>query len=488
VTNTYGSNQSSTSTIDILVPPTNVLWTANVSEGTAQTTTASRFVKFTPTFTGTQTGISYAWDIHGESNYAGGQISDDVYEPVLEIDSYSGAYRIGYGWVNLTVTTDAGVGIYNHTYNIDGLKPSVGTVVATPSSGSSYPGTDVRFAIPFDSLNGAFPYNVSVDYGDGSVWSIGQTVPQNGVILTLYPYITSSPHSFTTSGTKAVKITGTNIWGVSNIYTFNYNVIPIPATPAATMRWSKQDGTTITSTNVGEQVYYTFNTVSNGRDPPYVGRDMDVFYIRLFKLDPSTNSYIEQPQPQGLVTQGFGFLTYNTNPPFTLTPANVAPYYGYDASGMTATTFSGSNWTGSVPYKPTTTGTYRMYLVGVSLDPADSIDTYYTYGYKDLTVSGKLLDVAATGDWATNFGGEAFKMVIAVIVMIAAIGVPFAITREFNLYVETVAAVLGIGACYAAGLVPIWVIIGMVIIGVVVIFFMSRGGGAGGDTGGEAMG
>lgn len=480
-------NTSQVNTVTGLTPPTNVLWTANITEGTAQTTTASRFVKFIPSFDGTHTGINYSWSIHGQNNYANGQVSSADSEPVLEIESYSGGSRIGYGWVNLTVTTDAGVGVYNHTYNVDGLKPKVGSITPNAASGTLYPMDDVRYFITFDATNGAFPYNISVNYGDGSMYYNGQVVPTSSPSQ-LTPAFTTPSHNYASAGSYTVSVIGTNIWGVSNTFSQTYTIIPIPATPAATMRWSKQDGTTITSSYAGEQVYYTFNTVSNGRDPPYVGQDMDVFYIRLFKLDPATNSYIEQPQPQGLITQMYGALSYNTNSPITLTSSNVNPYYGYDASGMTAITFSGSNWTGSVPYTPTTAGTYRMYLVGVSLDPYDTIDTYYTYGYKDLSVVAKPIDVAKTGDWATNFGGEAFKMVIAVIVMIAAIGVPFAITREFNPYVEIVAAILGIGACYMAGLIPIWVIIGMVIIGAIVIFFMSRGGGAGGDTGGEVVG
>jgi PKD repeat protein len=479
-------NTSQVNTVTGLVPPTNVLWTANVSDTVPQTTTADRYVKFTPTFDGTQTGATYWWDIHGQHNFANGQISSDEYEPVLEIWGGQGAVESGYGWINLTVTTSAGVAVYNDTYNMNGLKPKVGSVTPSTPSGSSYPGTDVRYAIAYDSLNGAFPYNITVNYGDGSMYYYGDVVPTVHS-STLYPYITTPYHIYATAGVKTVTVTSTNIWGVETI-TQSYTVIPVPALPLSTLRWSKQDGGTITSANINDLTYFTFATVSNGQNPPYIGNRMDVFYIRLFKLDTSTNSYIELPQPQGLITQAYGFMTYNTNSPITLTPSNVDPYYGYDASGMISTTFSGSNWTGSVPYTPTTAGTYRMYLIGASLDPYDPITEYYTYGYKDLVVTGKPLDVAATGDWATNFGGEALKLVIAVIVMIAAIGVPFAITREFNPYIEIVAAILGIGVCYVAGLIPIWVIIGMVVMGAVVIFFMSRSGGDNAGGGGEAMG
>jgi PKD repeat protein len=492
VTNTYGSNQSSTSTIDILVPPTNVLWTANISESTAQTTTNDRVVKFTPSFTGTNTGVSYKWDIRGIPGittwYAKGITSSTTIEPILTFESYSGAYPLGYGWINLTVTTDAGVGTYNHTYNVAGLTPRIGTMVPDQPSGTIYPGVDVKFGIPMDALYGAFPYNTTVDFGDGTVWRYGHPVPEDN-IPTLNGYLTTPLHQFPAAGTYTITAYGVNIWGQGVNHTQTYTVVPVPELPAAIMRWSNLNGVTVTSVFVGDETYYAFNTVSNGQDPPYVGLDMDLVYWRLYKQDTQTGTWLEIPQPKTFTAQYFGTSPVPNGNIFTITATMLSPYRGYDASGMTAISFAGANITGSVKFTPTEAGSYRMYLVGVSVDPYVSTQEYYTYGYSSLTVTGKPVDVAKTGDWATNFGGEAMKMVIAVIVMIAAIGVPYFIMgREFNLYIEIVAAVLGIGACYMMGLVPIWVIIGMVIVGVVVIFFMSRNGNAGGDTGGEAMG
>jgi PKD repeat protein len=426
----------------------------------------SQDVSFTPTWTGgTPTifrWISTGWQSMNQTRidtYDGSQFAPDLGGP--------GLHTINLSMANGNTTLPIFSQWKNITYYTSGMSPVMINQSLAPyitPSGSGYPGVTVAFGAGSDYDIGGRPETFRFDFGDGT-----PIVYRQSLYLSIFRQY--EVHTYAAAGTYDVKIYGNNTWGTSIPVHITYTVLPNPGQHPATMRWADVNGNTITTAQTGDTGYIAFDTVNTGVNPPLnTNLHMDGFYLLYYYLDKNTNQWIN-----GTTSSQWNYV------PFTAQRDDLS----YSTGTEVTLAYGGHSWKGSAPIVLAMPTTYRAYLVGFNMtaDPGNP-QKLYVYGSTNIVVSGEPIPLDQTGQTAQDFGGAAFKLVIAIIVVILALAVPYLITREINIYVETIAVVLGIGLCAFAGLLEMWEIFGLGIAAVAVIVFMWKGGGGSMPEGG----
>ena len=343
---------------------------------------------------------------------------------------------------------------YNSTYTFLGRPPLLTGLSISPLSGTSYIPvlTSVHQLGYCTYCDGAWygvPTSWLWNYGDG--YSVATL---SGI----------SNHTYTVGGAYNISVVPSNVWGTGNASYINFVVFPTP--PASTVKWVNSQGATITSIYSGETPTFVFNTVSNGAAGTIspISYVIDEFYVDVYKKDVNTGNWVLEGvktlyvKPSGY----YSFATMNTS-------------FGMLAQGL-------YSWEG---YMPITTGAQEevQYNAGVrgvnvtnaTLYPAVSLGNVSVTVYKNPLIASNL------GAATLDIGGWGLNIVLAAIIVIILMMIPFLMTREFNLFLSLLMGMIGVGLSYFLGLVEIYVVVGLIVISIIVIFFMNRMGGGGGE-------
>jgi hypothetical protein len=227
---------------------------------------------------------------------------------------------------------------------------------------------------------------------------------------------------------------------------------PLPASPSR-VRWTTITGTTITSAYYGDQVRYSFDTVVPGINPPSFQEDF--FYLRVWGRNKITH------QMQYVPINGW---TGNSN--------GSVIQYTYPNNQIK--TFSHLAWSG---WNQITIGTnYDQYIVELRAENYTNGQPVYIYGTATLTVSDDPWQFSNIGTWAYNFGGDGFRYLLAVIIIVILGCIPFLITRNFNMIAEIVMILFAVAISTAIGLLDLWIVAAL-IIGILALFMLIRGRG-----------
>jgi len=228
---------------------------------------------------------------------------------------------------------------------------------------------------------------------------------------------------------------------------------PTPTNVASpsTIRWTTVTGSTITSAYFGDEVRFSFDTVVDGINPPYY--QTDAFFLRLWGKDAKTGQWVFLSVPGW-----YGNVNGSTT--LIYTPDNQAVDFNGDA-------WSGWN-------QITLTTIYSQYMVELVGYEYSGGYPEYVYGISILTAKSDPWQFSNIGTWAYNFGGDGFRYLLAVIIIVILGCIPFFLTRNFNMIIEMLMVMFGIGISFALGLIDLWVV-GIILIGIVAVFVLQRG-------------
>jgi PKD repeat protein len=437
-----------------VVKPTDATWTANITSGTLAVTghAPGRQVKFTShSLNGTPD--TFHWIIDGTYS--------TTEEPIVTL------YDPGTIKVNVSVLNSAGSSNwYCSTYTTIGMAPSIinATVIGAPSGTVMPPTGGIAFGAGYNYLLGGDPLTFTWNFGDGT------SVTRNSSGLSMFPQY--EVHSFTAPGTFDVVLTLTNAWG-SNHTHFSYVVLDIPPQAVSIGKWVNTKGETITSAYSTENVSFSFDTVNLYATNPPLGYYQDKVKVEYFKQDVNTLNWILiNPYP------------YYARRPFIET--TYTPRIGLFQMSTSGGGVAGiDRWVGYSDIK-LEKGKYRAQLLAYNLTSSITYPDVVLV-YSDITITDNPTLVSNVGDWANDVGGTGLKLIIMAIIMLILVGIPYLITRQFNIYLEVVMAVIAIGLSYFMGLIDLWVIFGLIVIAVASMFFINRGGGgaAPASSGGE---
>lgn len=431
VVDTYYDAPSNYFTV-IYDQPRNVSWVTNITSNTGAVP-PDLAVKFTAVWqNGTPT--TYDWYFNGIHSSA---IEEDV------IFGLNGTY-----WVNLTVSNPHGSTTYNGTYIVRGKAPYITGMSVGYGSGVLYPPTpSVPFGVSYDLSYGGIPTSYLWDFNDGTTSTL-----QNPT------------HVFTAPGIFNVSVMETNMWGYDKHYTLFEVKTPLPQS-VASLKWQDANGAVITSGYTGNTVSFAFDTVGKGTNPP-MGYLADYFLLYFYKKDVNTGNWLMETPTFTCQEMAYGNTVFHTslNTLPIATIGGTVRSLGYcNVSFVDPQTYRAEikthNATNSITYPPVSLGTV------------------------DIVITNNPLLVSNVGGWASDVGGMGLKLLLAAIIMLILVGLPYLITRQFNLYLEVVMAVISIGLSYALQLIDPWVIFGLILLAVASVFFMGRGGGGGNSQG-----
>ena len=227
----------------------------------------------------------------------------------------------------------------------------------------------------------------------------------------------------------------------------------------ATVKWTNQAGEPITSAYVGDTVRFVFDSVDNCTVPCLADEEGAIAFEQ---VNPYTGMWVEVP--------GFTYDIDQHYPAFTLqeaggnTSVTVPPHTGFLVNntrwkGWTNFTITQEN---TVTYK----GVYYRFSY---LTPTWSADTNAT-----LTVSKNPLLLTNINDWVDDIGGDGLRYFFGVIIIGILAAIPFILMRQFNLYIEVIMIILGVGIAALIGLFDLWVVFALTL-GSLAIYLMVRG-------------
>ena len=415
--------------------PKNTGWTANVTSGTGHTPPNLR-VQFTGTYTNGTPNI-YDWNIGG--------LYSSTHQPVVTF-THDGVY-----WVNLTLSNAIGATSYNGTYTVLGSPPIISSAYFGDANSTYYPPVNIFFGSFYDAVNGGTPTSWSWNFGDGGM--IGTT--------------NNWTHPYTAPGIFTITLTMTNAWG-SDTETLKYEVLTPPLQNVPILKWVDNTSATVTSAYVGVPVHFSFDTVTRGLNPP-IGYLADYFVLMFYKKDVNTGFWTNDTTRTYYRTFYGGNYFTSADTTYQNTMQGVDRWVGYrDVTFTEAQTYRAQivmhNWTNPSTYPPVTLGT------------------------ADIVITDNPLLLSNIGGWTTGIGGIGLSLILAAIIIVILMAIPYMWLRQFNPYIEVFMVILGIGVSYYFGLISLWVIFGLGVIAAVVIFFMNRSGGGGGEVEGGEVG
>lgn len=278
-------------------------------------------------------------------------------------------------------------------------------------------------------------------------------IPTPTPTITLTPLPTTIP---TASPTPTPTWTGTPVPTGTSTPTPTPTATPLPISPSI-IRWTKEDGTTITSAYIGDTVKYSFDTVVPGINPPT--KYSNYYYLKLWVKDTQTGVFlVGTPNFPGFSAQINGSSTS-----FTVPDGSYKSFYN-------------TAWSG---WGNLTLGNYQIYRIDLLGYNISSMTTY-TYGSANLSVSKNPFLFTNLGDWAESVGGVGLRYIIAVIIILIMVCLPFLVFRILNLYIEMFMIVLALGIDTAIGLFGMLDII-VLLIGIGAVFLIIWRQGSGGQ-------
>jgi hypothetical protein len=232
-------------------------------------------------------------------------------------------------------------------------------------------------------------------------------------------------------------------------------IMPVMAV-AADIHWTNLKGEVITSAYIGDPIRFNYDTGGNGTNPP--SYKCDAFYFEILDKNAQT-----------------GLWTYDTNPGFyaqikgSTNVSNVIP-------AGSAELYADNIWVG---YGTVVAGDDPAYKVGMYGFNLTNLTLYptYSYGNATITISQNPLLVSNIGTWADSIGGDGLRYFLGLLVILGLACIPYLITRIFNLYLEIIMVVFGLGIDLYAGLFDLWVLFALAIGLVAIYFLLNRGGG-----------
>jgi hypothetical protein len=254
----------------------------------------------------------------------------------------------------------------------------------------------------------------------------------------------------------------------------------VPAMAVTTnpyVRWTNQKGETITSAYVGDVVRFSFDSVTNGSYPTIptlANQTRKSFYFT-----------IEEQQTQtGFWVDANPFLLYQPNFYVQEKGNSTYPLYYCDLAYETWWYYNGS-WSGTTPkiwvgYANVTVGdvpAYRVHFNAIN-NTFGANPWSYDLGNVTLTVSHNPLKMTNLNDAAQGLGGDGLRYALGALIILVMALIPFIITRQFNLYLEIIMIVLGVGIAAAIGFFDLWVVFGLGIGCLALYLLMNKTGGA----------
>lgn len=316
-----------------------------------------------------------------------------------------------------------------------------------------HPLVDEQFVGSFNLTLGNVPTSWAWDFGDG------------------HTSVLEAPlHTFTAPGVFNITLVATNSGGSDTCYV-DYEVLNTPTQAVATMRWVNEEGNTVSTINTGidkanpDYAYpiLVFDTVGTGINPPltYIG---DYFQIEIFRQDASSGLWI-QDWVGAVYARYTGQSAYTLYPSTTTMPTNggTRAFQGY------------SYERGYIE------GTYKAQL---TLHNSSGYATT-TLATATVVVRDNPTSFGNLGDWLGNLGGLGLQLIVSVIIILILMIIPYLWTRTFNVYLEIIMAIVGIGLIYFLHLIDIWIIVALVGVSLLIVFFMNRGSGGTPPEGGE---
>jgi len=435
-----------------LSAPSNASWESSMPSGDAHVDFLSyNLVTFIPIWENGEPD-EFFWEITG-GEFLGEPLTGVWNSTDEEPDvgfQYPGTYL-----VNLTITNELGTDTYSAEYVVNAYEPNIYDIgVIGGASGTLYnPATILLYAEYKDDIYESwYTYEYFWDFGDGT--PITSTGTSNSIT-----------HTYTESGTFNITCNATNPWGWRS-HTFPYEVLLTPDQLSTVVRWSNVGGTTVSSVFAGEPVYFAYDTVNIGTNPP-IGYYNDYFNIEAYIWDERTDTWIFWKELE-IYDEVYGSGVMS----------GVAAYRIYYSDGTGEKRHNGYGFLGGDSGANKIRAILKGHLISGYYDP-------YSYAYADITILEKPLQPTVVGDWAKDFAGEGFRLILAGLLVIIIAGIPFAITRVFNPLVEGLAIILAIGLCFFANLLDSWVIFGLGVITILLIFFMHRGSAEQSEQGGE---
>lgn len=225
----------------------------------------------------------------------------------------------------------------------------------------------------------------------------------------------------------------------------------MPASAVGTVIWTNQQGETITSAYIGDSVRFSFDTVDNGS----TSYDT-VFYTQIWHANPQTGVWIFDSVP------GFNLQMYGGNSTQVIAPGS-------------SISFNATRWQG---WGNITMGSYAQYKAILYGYNSTRVPTIIERTNATITVSNNPLKFTNFGDWAESVGGDGLRYFLAIIIIVVMIILPFAIMKVFNLYIEILMIVFGLGISFAIGLLDPWVLLALGIGALAIYMLVSRSQGA----------
>lgn len=313
----------------------------------------------------------------------------------------------------------------SHMYVVG--KPYIASISTVPPLGGQAP-LDVQLYYTYDTSLGGVP--------TFSMWrsNDGQVAYWNGGII-----------HYAAGGNKTITLDIANPSGNAT-YTFAYVVLA--GFPASNVYWVDSSANAITEAFVGANTSVYFDTGDDG----VKGHEtliLDQFKVDIYRYDPIT-----------LARTGVPLYTY-------WIPPGLVRHTGYIGSTFT----------------PTTEGSYYAELYAYNTTYGGIV--YYHSSV--LKVNQNPLTASNWGGWINGIGGQALGFIITMLLCAGLMTVPYLVTKSFNMYIELLMLIIGLGIGVITGLIWIvWAII-FAIIGVAVILLVNYEGsevfGGGGQNG-----
>lgn len=235
-----------------------------------------------------------------------------------------------------------------------------------------------------------------------------------------------------------------------------FALLALVMTASAGVQWTNQNGEVITSAYVGDTVRFSFDTVTNSTNPPGYNDEWIVVWFQ--KTDPYTGHIVD-------------LSGYDKYPPYNL------QVYGSPNASVVIPTYTGHNqshtrWVGWANYTITDeyTTSYTGRLVSFSyLNPS----WFHYYGNATLTVSKNPLLLTNLNTFVNDIGGAGLRYLLGVIIIGILAFIPFFLMHRFDVYIEVIMIILGVGIAFLIGLFDLWVVFALAL-GSLAVFLMLR--------------
>lgn len=229
-----------------------------------------------------------------------------------------------------------------------------------------------------------------------------------------------------------------------------------PTLGVSSIKWTNLKGETITSAYIGDPIRFNYDTGGIGINPPTY--KCDGYYFMLWDKNTQT-----------------GLWVYDTLPSFNAQVKGSTDISILIGSGY-GQLYSGNRWVG---YGTMTAGDDLAYKVGMYGFNITNPTLYPAYNYGNVTIiiSQNPWLVSNIGTWADSVGGDGLRYFLGLLIILGLACIPYLLLRAFNLYLEIIMVVFGLGIDLYAGLFDLWVLFALAIGLVAIYFLLNRGGG-----------